>query len=155
MHSILGSGRFPGIGNSNPLQYSCLENSMDRGVWWVTVHGVAKSQIGHESISHITLLFLSIYLKLLCVSCSVVSTSFQPHGLWPTRLLCPWNFPDKNTGVGCHSLLQGIFPTQGSNLYLLCLLHGQVGSLPLAPAGKPVCNPTTLQEIHSPEDLPK
>ena len=41
---IPGSGRFPGEGNGNPLQYSCLENPMDRGVWWVTVHGVAKSR---------------------------------------------------------------------------------------------------------------
>ena len=41
--SIPGSGRFPGEGNGNPLQYSCLENSMDRGAWWATVHGVAKS----------------------------------------------------------------------------------------------------------------
>ena len=38
-----GSGRSPGVGNGNPLQYSCLENSMDRGVWQVTVFGVAKS----------------------------------------------------------------------------------------------------------------
>ena len=45
--------------------------------------------------------------------------------------------PGKNTGVGCHGLLQGIFPTQGSNLHLLGLLHWQVGSLPLAPFGKP------------------
>ena len=37
----------------------------------------------------------------------------RPHGLKPTRLLCPWDFPGKNTGVGCHLLLQGIFPTQG------------------------------------------
>ena len=37
----------------------------------------------------------------------------------PTRLLCPWDSPGKNTGVGCHALLQGIFPTQGSNLRLL------------------------------------
>ena len=43
----------------------------------------------------------------------------------------------KDTGVGCHVLLQGIFPTQGSNPYLLCLLPWQVGSLPLAPPGKP------------------
>ena len=57
MCSILGSGRFPGIGKSNPLQYSCLKKSMDSGVWWVTVHGVAKSQIGHECMSDITLLF--------------------------------------------------------------------------------------------------
>ena len=41
--SIPGSGRYPGEGNGNPLQYSCLENSMDRGAWWATVHGVAKS----------------------------------------------------------------------------------------------------------------
>ena len=41
---IPGSGRFPGEGNGNPLQYSCLENPMDRGAWWASVHGVAKSQ---------------------------------------------------------------------------------------------------------------
>ena len=39
----------------------------------------------------------------------------DPHGLQPTRLLCPWDSPGQNTGVGCHVLLQGIFPTQGSN----------------------------------------
>ena len=42
--SIPGSGRSPGEENGNPLQYSCLENSMDGGAWWATVHGVAKSQ---------------------------------------------------------------------------------------------------------------
>ena len=41
----------------------------------------------------------------------------QPHGLWSARLLCPWNFLGKNTGVGCHALLQGIFLTQGSNTH--------------------------------------
>ena len=41
---IPGSGRSPGEGNGNPLQYSCLENPMDGGAWWATVHGVAKSQ---------------------------------------------------------------------------------------------------------------
>ena len=46
---------------------------------------------------------------------SVVSNSLWPHGLQPTRLLRPWDSPGKNTGVGCHFLLQGIFPTQGSN----------------------------------------
>ena len=43
--SIPGSGRSPGGGNGNPLQYSWLENSMDRGTWWATVHGVPKSWI--------------------------------------------------------------------------------------------------------------
>ena len=42
--SIPGLGRSPGEGHGNPLQYSCVENSMDRGAWWATVHGVAKSQ---------------------------------------------------------------------------------------------------------------
>ena len=41
---ISGSGRSPSVGDGNPLQYSCLENSMDRGAWWATVHGVTKSQ---------------------------------------------------------------------------------------------------------------
>ena len=40
--SIPGSGRSPGEGNGNPLQYSCLENPIDRGAWWATVHGIAR-----------------------------------------------------------------------------------------------------------------
>ena len=44
-----------------------------------------------------------------------MSDSLQPYELLPTRLLYPWDFPGKNTGVGCHALLQGIFPTQGWN----------------------------------------
>ena len=47
-----------------------------------------------------------------------MSDSLLPHGLQLTRLLCPWNSPGKNTKVGCHFLLQGIFPTQGFNLGL-------------------------------------
>ena len=55
----------------------------------------------------------------VCVSRSVVPNSLRPHGLQSTRFLCPWDFPGRDTGVGCHFLLQGIFPTQGSNLGLL------------------------------------
>ena len=59
--------------------------------------------------------------------CSVAQSypTMQPHGL---KLLCPWDSPGKNIGVGCHALLQGIFPTQGLNrtcVYLLSLLHWQ------------------------------
>ena len=56
--------------------------------------------------------------------------------------------PGKNTGVGCHALLQGIVPTEGSKLHLLRLLHWQAGSLPLAPLGKELCqHPINLQSF--------
>ena len=53
------------------------------------------------------------------LSCSIVADPLRTHGRQPTRLLCPWDSPGKNTEVGCHALLQGIFPTQGSNLRLM------------------------------------
>ena len=74
------------------------------------------------------------YVKSESVSRSVVSDSLQPYGLSPVRPLCPWNSLGKYTAVGCHALLQGIFPTQGSNSGLLncgqILYHlSHVGSL--------------------------
>ena len=63
------------------------------------------------------------------------SDSVQRYELKPARLFCPWDSVGKDTGVGCHALLQGIFLTQGSNPCLLHLLHWQVGSLPLTPPG--------------------
>ena len=65
------------------------------------------------------------------MDCSLPGSS--AHVILLARILYWRNF----TGVGCHSLLQGIFPTQGLNLCLLCLLHWQVDSLPLAPPQKP------------------
>ena len=53
--SIPGSGRSPGEGNGNPLQYSCLENPMDRGAWWATVHGVAKSRTRLSNLAFSTM----------------------------------------------------------------------------------------------------
>ena len=68
--------------------------------------------------------------------------------LWTVahQFLCPWNSPDKNTGVGCRALLPGIFLIQGSNSSLSHLLHWQAGSSPLAPPGKPILAgiPSTL-----------
>ena len=68
----------------------------------------------------------------------------KSHGLCLTRLLQQWNFPGKSTGVGCHFLLQGIFPTQGLNLGLL---HLQVDTLPSGPPGKPRSQVYTPQLI--------
>ena len=78
------------------------------------------------------IVFLSPKLleAIMDVSHSVISNSLRSP-----RLCYPWNSPGKNTGVGCHFLLQGIFPTEGLNLVHLCLLHWWAGSLPTEPQG--------------------
>ena len=63
-----------------------------------------------------------------------MSDSLRPHGLLPTRLLCPWDFPGKNTGLACHFLLQGILQIHGLNP---CLLHRQTDSSPLSHLASP------------------
>ena len=81
---------------------------------WMLVKYLAKGNI------------LFTQQSFACIlSGSVVSDSLQPHGLQPARFLSPWGFPGKNTGAGCHFLLQGIFLTQGSNPNAL---HWQAGS---------------------------
>ena len=82
-------------------------------------------------------MYMSMYVCRFIYICAVLScfsvlNFLQIYGPQSSRLLCPWDSPGKNTEVGCHFLLQGIFPTQGWNLCLLRLLHWQVGSLPLA-----------------------
>ena len=65
----------------------------------------------------------------MCSVDSVMFDPFQPHGLYPARLLCPWDFLNKNTRVGCHAFFQGTFLTQGLNLLhcrqILYLLNRQ------------------------------
>ena len=93
---------------------------------------IAHTQHIQDPILHSSLPFL-----ILVNAKSVMSESLQSYGLQPSKLLCPWDSPGKNTRVDCNALLQGIFLSQGSNLCLLCLLHRQVDSLPLAPPGYP------------------
>ena len=86
-------------------------------------------------------LYLSPIITMsVCVCVCLLSCfsgeSLPTHRLKPTKLLCPWESLGKNTGVGCHALLQGFFPTQGLNPCLFHLLHLQVSSLPLGPPGK-------------------
>ena len=91
------SGRSPGEGNGNPLQYACLENSMDGGAWEAIVHGGCKELDMIGQLHWFT----------------------GPVGAPSGWLLCPWSSPGKRTGVGCHFLLQEIFLTQGLNPGLL------------------------------------
>ena len=88
---------------------------------------------------HRNLLVLACVCVRVCAH-SVCPTLCRPTDtkrLKPARLFCSWNFSGKNTGVGCHFLLPGIFHTQRSNPHFLHLLHWQEGSQPLVPPGKP------------------
>ena len=89
------------------------------------------------------MLFQRNWSKFMCVCLHAKLLQLCPTLCKPTDYSLPGssvhgNPPDKNTGVGCHALLQGIFLTQILNLRLLYLLHWQAGSLPLVPPGKPV-----------------
>ena len=98
------------------------------GKAWVTLEIKAKQHKMHKPNQSVQNFKADVMRKMNIfehfelvesVSCSVVFNSLWPHRLQPTRLLCPWNSPGKNIGVGCHSLLQGIFLTQGLNPGLL------------------------------------
>ena len=87
-------------------------------------------------------------------ACSVALSclTLRSYGLQPSRL-CPWNFAGENTGVGCHSLLQGIFSTQGSNPCILHLLHWHVGSLLLEPFSVVLFWKVFKEDVNSPEHV--
>ena len=89
-----------------------------------------------------------IDISMRCVSCSVVSDSLRPHRLYATGLLCPRDFPGKDTGMGCHFFLQGIFLSQGSNPCSWSPVSPalQVESLPLSHQGqRVVVSPTSME----------
>ena len=78
---------------------------------------------------------------------TVVPDSLRPYGLETTRLLCPWDSPARILEWNCHALLQGIFPTQGLNPHLLCLLHCRQILYPLSHLGSPMlCLETSKQQ---------
>ena len=95
-----------------------------------------------EKSRMIRLLFISstgpfttdVYVCAFSVA-SILSDSLWPHGLPPARFLCAWDFPGKNTELGCHALFQGIFLAQGSNG---CLLHGRQILYLLSQVGSPI-----------------
>ena len=121
-----------GITDSMDMSLSRLrELVMDREAWCAAVHGVAK--VGHDWATELNWTKLKLCLTLCYpMDCSPPGSSVHRDS------------PGKNIGMGCHALLQGIFPTQGSNLCLLCLLHWQLGSLPLGPPCKPPQKSYTL-----------
>ena len=122
----------------SPPSPPALNLSQHQGLfqWVSSLHQVAKAlefQLQHQSFQYLFIIYklgnihfwywvyvLKIFFLIVVFrACSSWVWLFVTPWTVPGRLLCPWNFPGKNTGVCCHSLLQGIFMTQGSNLHLL------------------------------------
>ena len=82
--------------------------------------------------------------SIACLVTQSCLTVCDPKDCSPPGSSVHGDSPGMNIGVGCHALLQGIFPTRGSNPHLLCFLHWQEDSLPLAPPGKPCPHPQIL-----------
>ena len=109
---------------SDNMEANCLSE-----VIWKPIQSSPVSR-DHCGCSLVWLMCVCVCVHAHACGCVLCMHSVMSDSLWP-RLLCPWDFPGKNTGVGFHFLLQGIFPTQRWNLSLLCLLHWQADSLPL------------------------
>ena len=92
----------------------------------------------HKFLYHLctwAMLIISVFFQFWCMhACSVMSDSLRPHRLQPNRLLCPWDLPGKNTGVGCHFLLWGNLPSPGIKPTSPALV-GEFFTI--APPGKP------------------
>ena len=93
-------------------------------VWCLTIASGQPCDCRGEQQIHSQPFFTPTTIRLFTfsmVACLVTKSCLtrRLHGLYPARLLCPWNFPGKNTGVGCHFLLQGNFLIQGLNPVLL------------------------------------
>ena len=115
--SIPGLGRSPGEGNGNPLQSSCLENPMDKGAWWATVHGVAKSRTWLSDFT--SLHFSTFYLKEL------VTIVIEYYFLW-LHVYPFW------CGFGMPCLAwEGLVSTDSHNTLLNCILRIFIYYLPI------------------------
>ena len=123
------------LGSQNTTLLCSSDRFLNKHSRMYTSKGILPTPNSHSCIVMLVFFFFFDMYTLLCVSvsCSVLPYSLRPHGLQTARLLCPWNFPAKNTRVSSHCLLQEIFPTQGLNLGLLhcrqilyCLNHQEI-----------------------------
>ena len=108
-----------------------------------------SSKLKSEGHCHLSLYRIQNWvmkaLSVCMLGCSVVWTLYNPMDCSLPGSSVHGDSPGKNTGVDCHAPFLGIFLTQGSNPYFFCLLHWQVGSLPLVPPGKPIMMTTCFQ----------
>ena len=108
----------------NARRYTYNDRSITHSIQKVKVTQEDNDEM-YQNVVHVFWYVTRTYIRVLfcCLVAKSYLTPLLPPGLQPARLLCPWDFPCKNTGVGCHFLLQGIFLTQGSNS---AHLHRQV-----------------------------
>ena len=132
---IPGLGRSPGEGHGNPPQYSCLENSMDRGAWWATVHGVAESQIRLNDFHF----HIYTYTYANTHACNSLLDFLPIH----VRLFAtPWTVAHQtplSMGFSRQEYWSGLpFPSPGDLPWIEPVSPAlQVDSLPTEPSGKP------------------
>ena len=134
-NSLLSQGQ-AGLGRSWwPLpRFRAAARTMEGDLCWLL------REVSNWLASGGPLVLVSCLCVCVFISHLVMSSSLWSHGLWPTKLLCPWDPLGKNTGMGCHSLLQ-TYPTQGSNPGLL---HCKQISFPSEPSGKLTYNGESL-----------
>ena len=108
--SIPGSGRFPGEGNGNPLQYSCLENPMDGGAWWTRVHGVTKSRTQlSDFVYHNFLIHLSADGHLGCFHVlAIVNSASMNIGVHMPLSVLPSSMIAQSYGNSIPSVLRNL-----------------------------------------------
>ena len=133
LERLWGNYCFPLEGSAPLPRLTCL---VCVDIWCMNL--TLSKRLSHLEFYYSTsdLLHYSKYTESLAVSTSTcmhakslqACLTLRPYGLYSTRLYCPWVSPGKYTRVGCHALLQRVFPTQGLNHSLLCLLHWQVAS---------------------------
>ena len=132
---------FPGGASGKGPTYQCRRPKRRRFHPWVRKTPWRRAQqptpVGHNWKQ------LSLNARMYRSWLVAYKTKVFHNGIWLCNPMDWASVRGKNTGVDCHFFLQGIFPTQGLNPHLLCLLHWQASSLPLAPPGRLVLNTTT------------
>ena len=137
MSLIPGSGRSPGEGNGNSLQYSCLGNSMDRGALWATVHGIAESNTTERlTHTHILLYYrrlslrgmkqlvrhhtVSLWIKIVERGCLPRMSGFKDDTILPPRLY-HWNHVRKQS-TNCRPSIENIYWTHHHHMWSFSML---------------------------------
>ena len=125
--------------------------SRDEPSYRTMSHSLTQRIMDHNKMAMV--LVLEVVCKSTMRACLVAQScpTLGSHGLRPTRLLCLWDSPDRNTGGGCHALLQGIFLTQESNPCLLhckrILLHWAIREAPIVSSSSSQLHVTWMLEI--------